>query len=498
MSKKRIKESKEKIFSLAQMASNKINENKFLIEQISLYENQIKLIKEFFIKCSKFEGDNSSKEKMIYDEISNIYNILNISYKKINEEKNKYYQKSIAYEDEIFNEDSTLKQKLQRGRIDQFILENQIEEKNALVIKLKEAIKDINPDSLFPPEKKELKVSNDLSLSFLDDKLEYYGKDLTRETLLYNACNSQCVKFNTKKRKLLKRKELFEKIIQFFEKYLIKVNSKHYKEDEINNEILNEFVDIANPTNSRNKKDKKINFLTVSQLFDVNNDEGKNEAIIDDELHSDDEVIFEPRVKMQKKVTKDENLKKIKAQVPGVDLSQIEFNKQKVMNEADLYSLQNREFQAQNIDEQISEMRARNKLIKHKLLVNNKKLISLQNFVNNTKNNYQLLKPLKLQGSVNILRLNPLKNKANNEANDIFNEIEEIKEEENDDNLVQDNLMDENINYTQSSFSAKRKRKINIKKIKKSIIRKSAIKRSIIKKNRRRKYNEKGKRAKSK
>ena len=178
------------------------------------------------------------------------------------------------------------------------------------------------------------------------------------------------------------------------------------------------------------------------------------------------------------------------------------------MNEADLYSLQNREFQAQNIDEQISEMRSRNKLIKHKLLVNNKKLISLKNFVNNTKNNYQLLKPLKLQGSVNILRLNPLKNKAINEANDIFNEIEEIKEEENenkesndkenDDNLIQDNLIDENINYTQSSFSAKRKRKINIKKIKKSIIRKSTIKRSIIKKNRRRKYNEKGKRAKSK
>ena len=44
-------------------------------------------------------------------------------------------------------------------------------------------------------------------------------------------------------------------------------------------------------------KSTKIDLLTVSQLFDVNNDEGKSEAIIDDELHSDDEVIFEQKVK---------------------------------------------------------------------------------------------------------------------------------------------------------------------------------------------------------
>jgi hypothetical protein len=177
------------------------------------------------------------------------------------------------------------------------------------------------------------------------------------------------------------------------------------------------------------------------------------------------------------------------------------------MNEADLYSLQNREFAAQDIDEQISELRTRNKQIKHKILINKKKLISIQNFVNNTKNKYELLKPLKLKGSVNLLGLNFFNKKNSiNEGNDILNEIEEIKEEENenkeenkenDDNLIQDNLLDENINYTQRSFSNKKKRKINYKKIGRS-----TIKRSIMKKDRRKKHNEKVKkrikRAKSK
>ena len=508
MSKKRIKESKEKIFSLAQKASTKIYENKFLIEQISLYSNQIKLIKEFFLKYTTYENDNNnSKEKLVYDEINNMHELLKNTYTKLKEEKNKYHQKYLAYEEEIFNEDTTLKQKLKLGRIDNFILESEIEEKKAHILKLKEAIEDIAPNCLFPPEKKELKVSKELCINYLDDQLDYFGKDLARETYFYNVYNTQCIKYNSKKNKLLKQIELFEKIITIFKKILKKMNSKHYKEDETNNEILNEFVDIVNPTTSENKRNKKINFLTVSQLFDVNNDEGKNEAIIDDELHSDDEIIFEPKIKMQKKVTKDENLIKIKAQVPGVDLSQIEFNKQKVMNEADLYSMQNREFAAQDIDEQISELRTRNKQIKHKLLINKKKLISIQNFVNNTKNKYELLKPLKLKGSVNLLGLNFFNKKNSiNEGNDILNEIEEIKEEENenkeenkenDDNLIQDNLLDENINYTQRSFSNKKKRKINYKKIGRS-----TIKRSIMKKDRRKKHNEKVKkrikRAKSK
>ena len=56
MSKKhKIKESKQIIYSLAQTATDKIYENKFLIQEIDSLKNSIKLIKEFLIQYSSLE-----------------------------------------------------------------------------------------------------------------------------------------------------------------------------------------------------------------------------------------------------------------------------------------------------------------------------------------------------------------------------------------------------------------------------------------------------------
>ena len=503
MSKRKIKESKEKIYSLAQMATNRIYENKFLHEQVSLYEDQIKLIKDFLIKCSKLDNDKNYKTNFIFEEINNITNLLKISNKKLKEEKNKRAQKLELYEDEIFNEDTTIRQKLKISEIDNFILQFKIKENNSHILKLNNVLKDLEVNRLFPPEKKEIKVKNEISTSYLDDNLENSSKKLNRELLFYNLYNTSCIKFNTKKNNLQKKSEFLEELIEILKKALKKDISKIYKEDEDYNIQLKELINSNNQT-TRNKSKTKIEILTVSQLFNVDNDEGKAEEIIDDELHSDDEIIFEPKVKQPIKVGKDENLKKIKSQVPGVDLSQIEFNKQKVMNEADLYSLENRLFQAQDIDEKINEMRFKNKEILHRLKTNIKKFNAMQNFVTGTKKNYKLLKNIKLKTSVSIFNMStPGKD---------LNEIEEIKEEpieeEKEDNLAQVNLDQDNldnsdqdnldqdnsliresINFAQSSFSERKKPKMNIKK-------------SIKKKGKRKKLNnkirKKIKRAKSK
>ena len=63
---------------------------------------------------------------------------------------------------------------------------------------------------------------------------------------------------------------------------------------------------------------------------------------------------------MFKKITV-QYLPKIRKQVPRINLSQIEFNKQKIMNEADLYSDQRRKFNMQNIDENIKTMKKKKK-----------------------------------------------------------------------------------------------------------------------------------------
>ena len=476
MSKRTIKESKEKIYSLAQLATNKIYENKFLHEQISLYENQIKTIKDLLIEFSKLDNDNNSKTKFIYEEINNITNLLKALNKKLKEEKNKRAQKFELYEDEIFNEDTTIRQKLKLSEIDNFILQFKIKEFDCNILKLNNVIKDLEINKLFPPEKREIKVKNDISTSYLDDDLENSSKKLNRELAFYNLYNGSCIKFNTKKNNLSKKTKFLEEFIQILKKALKKDISKIYKEDEDYNIQLRELINLNNKNNTRNKFKTKINILTVSQLFNVDNDEGKAEEIIDDELHSDDEIIFEPKVKQPVKVGKDENLKKIKSQVPSVDLSQIEFNKQKVINEADLYSFENRLFQAQDIDEQINEMRFKNKGILHKLKTNIKKLNAMQNFVGSTKKNYKLLKNIKIKTSVGIFNIN-------SHEKDL-NEIEEIKEEPNEEEKKEDNLdqddfiIQESIKFTQSSFSERKKPKINIKK-------------SIRKKGKRRKQNNK-------
>ena len=147
-------------------------------------------------------------------------------------------------------------------------------------------------------------------------------------------------------------------------------------------------------------KRNKLKIPTVDELFDLANNEGEKEAIIDDELHSDDEIVFQPKVKQNKKIILN-YLPKIKNQVPKISLSLIEYNKIKVMNEADLYSYNKRQEQRGNEDENIKIMKNKLKVIKRRCNLNQKKLITIQNFVKECENDYNRLKTMKVQMSVN-------------------------------------------------------------------------------------------------
>ena len=262
----------------------------------------------------------------------------------------------------------------------------------------------------------------------------------------------------------------------------------------------NNIIDIKNKLSGSQKSKKqlkKIDILTVSQLFDVNNDEGKSEAIIDDELHSDDDVTFQPKVKQNNKISKGFRLTQIKEQIPKVDLSMIEFNKKKIMNEADLYSFNRRKFETKNIDEQIKEMTLKRKEILHKCKVNIKKIIAMREFSENMQNNYNILKPLKLKTSV-FVGMNDNNTNFKDNKNDL-QDIEEINEDASDEDNY-DNIMNENINYTQRDVKKKFK-KPSMKNLNRKIINDETNK-TIYKKIKKNKKDEKKKiktkRAKSK
>ena len=53
----------------------------------------------------------------------------------------------------------------------------------------------------------------------------------------------------------------------------------------------------------KKKRKKKFDFLSIDELFDLSNYEGEKEAIIDDELHSNDEAVFETKIIPKKKKT---------------------------------------------------------------------------------------------------------------------------------------------------------------------------------------------------
>jgi hypothetical protein len=471
MKRKKVKESKEKIYSLAQNATKSIYENKFLLEEISFYENHLKLIKDIFLNSANFEGDKSKLKNYLTTEISNIHNLLKTSKTKLKEEEKKLVKKIDFFNDKIFDENLPIKTEIKEKNVDNLLLTYQIKQKEFQILKLNKMIKDLENSyynlAEYKKQIRERNVSDNIGSYYIDEDLENLTKKLNKELVYYNYNNCQLIRLNSKKKHLLKKKKIFDKVIKFCEGKKIK-ESRIFKEEEVN----------ASPKKNDDKnKKKKAEFLTVSKMFDVNNEEGKEEAIIDHELHSDDEVVFEKKVKQPIKLTKDGNLKKIKEIIPTVDLSMIEFNKQKVMNDADLYSVQKREFEAQDIDLQIKEMKKQNEKSLHIKRKNKKKVQALENFIDKLQNDLRLLKKMKIKTSV---RPDFFSHKdSDNEIGAIkkeLNQMEEIKEVDNDleDNESKDlsiqsvESLEDYVTYTQRSVSSNKNKDLNIKNLKKN------------------------------
>jgi hypothetical protein len=197
-----------------------------------------------------------------------------------------------------------------------------------------------------------------------------------------------------------------------------------------------------NSTKNEKKKErevkKKFNFLTVDELFDLENDESEKEVIIQDELHSDDEVVFEKKIKNKVRINT-MYLSQIKKQVPNLYFNQIEFNKRKIINDADLYSYQRREYYKNDVDENIKLMRKRIKKLRKRIKINKEKLEALIEFDKKAKEKYKVLKPLKVISSLKDYNISFMKREFYNfrKKNDIIAEVDEKnyenEEKKNDD-----------------------------------------------------------------
>ena len=215
----------------------------------------------------------------------------------------------------------------------------------------------------------------------------------------------------------------------------------------------------------------------------MDNHEGKEEAIIDEELHSDEGTIFELKIKPLKKINI-HYLPKIKKQIPIINLSQIEYNKKKVMNEADLYSLQRRKFINQNVDENIKNMMKKVKKYKHICKLNKKKMNAFENYAKNIENNYKALKPLKIQSSLSGVKIPKNQNffrngfNINNIDDNNFNDIDLGDDEDNNENYEEDDDYDIHTNETYN-FTKISGKNIDLNNYKNKLIKKKEINKKI-------------------
>ena len=171
-------------------------------------------------------------------------------------------------------------------------------------------------------------------------------------------------------------------------------------------------------------------FKKVEDLFEISSEEGEKEKIIDDELHSDDETVFEKKIKLQKQLTTS-HLYEIKNSIPDINLRQIEFNKLKIMNEADLYSLQRRKFKSQNIDNNIRELKKMIEKMNDKVNLIQQKEKIMKEYIEKIKDKYDLVKFMKKETSVYKQDVKFIKKS-------LLGPNYDIKEEENEDEDMQD------------------------------------------------------------
>ena len=445
---------------LADKARTYIIQNKYLIEKIKAFKQEIILVKNSITNFSNSSDKNNNN--LIASKYNQQLSLLN---NQLKEDINKILSKqNILYKN--FIDDLNIKNRaLSQLSIDNFILNNTLNKLNFRIKSLDKSIDASIAHDLFGEKKRE----SELDIKKSKNIFIVYNLELQQKMLSY--CRAFSIYRYKNSKKLKKINNLKKKIFALID--IIKFyNSKLYEESENNNNNKAEFItnektskgsnkifikketyinkkkrrksinkiydikisDIMNKSN-KSKEDKlrknsfekkslniniknlfmestdinnekkvektprkKINLLKIDELLDIDNIQAEDETIINNELNSDDEVLFEQKIKPKKKISTD-FISDLRKNVPIINLSQIEFNKIKVINEADAYSFQKRNLEQNDISWKVKHTKKQIKNLTKKISLNQNKLKVIHNFIEDVKYNYKLLRPIKVQSS---------------------------------------------------------------------------------------------------
>ena len=294
------------------------------------------------------------------------------------------------------------------------------------------------------------KLSNSLGKNYEEDFKFINKKDNVTNAIMSTIIPESLNYLKHSRMKNIKNSEALKNETEF-------TLNKNYNENKnininyFNNFLTNKALSAENRKtkkikNKKNIKNDKIiqSFQNLEELFGSSNSENEQEEIIiDTVIHSDDETTLENKI-IPKKSLSGTYLQEIQSKIPKINLDLIEFNKLKVFQEIDLYSLQRRNYKNMSVDDNINIIKKKIKKIKNKININSKKAEAMKKIIDDLKNKYILYKRIKTKSSAINSKVNYI---ANHEIIDL-NQVEE-KEEDDIDNDYGSDYLNENDELTE-------------------------------------------------
>ena len=406
------------INSLMKIANEKMIINKYLNNKLEFYKKHIVLTKDTMTKC--FSDKNNSPKDLVNAYINEVQKDYDMLKKDI--EKN-YYSKYKTLYDECLSDITMGKPVLNQMRNEEFSLEYLKMKSNDIINGLKKSIRQSREYHLFREPKRDSLVDNKKGNKEIEKLTTELQQNMLYECKKYNKFFNKVKKYESQKSELNKnialikeymeaenlnvsankntstnantnkkdkKKGLFQSVLKVEPNERSKSKNKHNSDENRGNS--------SGKKNRPKKSTKEIikGFKKVEDLFDISSEEDK---IIDDELHSDDESVFENRISQEVQLS-NTYLDEVRQFIPHINLKQIEFNKLKIIGEADISSLQRRKYKNQNIDGNIKDFKKKIEKINDKLIVIKRKEKAMKAFLEKYKENYETFRPLKIQTSV--------------------------------------------------------------------------------------------------
>ena len=292
------------------------------------------------------------------------------------------------------------------------------------------------------------KLSNSLGKNYEEDFKFINKKDNVTNAIMSTIIPESLNYLKHSRMKNIKNSEALKNETEFT---LNKNDNENKNINYFNNFLTNKALSAENRKtkkikNKKNIKNDKIiqSFQNLEELFGSSNSENEQEEIIiDTVIHSDDETTLENKI-IPKKSLSGTYLQEIQSKIPKINLDLIEFNKLKVFQEIDLYSLQRRNYKNMSVDDNINIIKKKIKKIKNKININSKKAEAMKKFIDDLKNKYILYKRIKTKSSAINSKVNYI---ANHEIIDL-NQVEE-KEEDDIDNDYGSDYLNENDELTE-------------------------------------------------